>query len=208
MSNMDNRGGIRDKKNVKAFLVLLSILLLGFVFSGFLGDFISYPLNNSQIPSSFNLTIDINSISSALSSDVLNLYVNHNLVYSNTYTANGIYKIPFSIYSNGVYNFTIETSSNSYTDFYTYSNLDFSTYYSILNYYAIIIVFLGIGAIIYFLFRNSIMSEFILIFIFLFYLGYAISNPYTSSIYIEWLNFIIPVIAITGISIKTAFKYI
>ncbi len=206
MSNMDNRGGIRDKKNVKAFLVLLSILLLGFVFSA--GDFITYPLNNSQIPSSFNLTIDINSITSNLTSDVLNLYVNHNLVYTNTYTANGIYRIPFQIYSNGLYNFTISTSKNTYTDIYTYSALNLSTYYSILNYYAIVIIFLSIGAIVYFFFRRSILSEIILIFVFLFYLAYTITNPYTESIYIEWLNFIIPIIAIAGISIKMAFKYI
>jgi hypothetical protein len=106
-------------KNIKKLsintiaLFLIALLVLNSVHA----DSITYPFNNSNLATNqiYNLTLDINSISTTSTSDVAQIIVNNSIIYQNTYTANGLYHVPIEFFNSGMYNIKLKTTTTNET---------------------------------------------------------------------------------------------
>jgi len=178
-------------------LVFLSALLIVVMATNVsFADSITYPLNNSILSTNhiYNISIDINSISSALSSDTINLYVNNSLVYSNTYSSNGIYKIPMAFYNYGHYNISLVSSANKEINIvYTIPKPYFTAYSFYLNYYTDVIIIFAIGVILYvllyfFVKEIKLPRYLILIFTTIAVIIYLLSNPLSANVILYYIT--------------------
>lgn len=106
-------------------LVIIAVMLIAmpFLLNSVHADSITTPLNNSILSfgHSYNFTIDITHITNTSTSDIASLYINNSLVYQNTFTANGLYKIPIQFNNYGTFNVSLKTSQQSSILYYNYS---------------------------------------------------------------------------------------
>jgi hypothetical protein len=176
----------------KITAVLLFATLIVFA-SGI--DVITSPLNNSYLKNNAinNISINVNTISSTLTSDTLKLYANGNLIYSNTVSANGIYPIPIFISTNkSNITITLYTSSNAKNETYVYyiaQNSFIQKLMQFMNIYIYDIIALIIASLLLFLRRNRILSI-IAVFVLSIAIAYTLSitNIINESIYLVLLG--------------------
>lgn len=104
------------KKQLSINILALFVIAL-FVLNSVHADSITYPLNNSVLATNqiYNLTLDINSLSTTSTSDVAQIIVNNSIIYQNDYTANGLYHVPIEFYNSGTYNIKLKTTTTNET---------------------------------------------------------------------------------------------
>jgi hypothetical protein len=106
-------------------LTIIGVILIAipFLLNSAHADSITTPLNNSILSfgHSYNFTIDITHITNTTTSDIASLYINNSLVYQNTFTANGLYKVPIQFNNYGTFNVSLKTSEQSGILYYNYS---------------------------------------------------------------------------------------
>lgn len=164
----------RSKSSImRACAILFCFVLIGSLsVSNVFADSITTPLNNSilNIGQSYNITININSITTTATSDIATLLINNSIIYQNNFTSNGLYKIPIQFNNYGHFNISLITSTSKTID----QNISvpapmFQSELSTLNmyflyYFVIILIWFVSLFLSYFLFKgNDILSKFILL---------------------------------------------
>ena len=111
------------ERNKLLTIIAVMLIAMPFLINSVNADSITTPLNNSILSfgHSYNFTIDITHITTTSTSDTAYLYINNSLVYQNTFTANGLYKIPIQFNNYGTFNVSLKTSQQSSILYYNYS---------------------------------------------------------------------------------------
>ena len=111
------------ERNKLLTIIAVMLIAMPFLINSVNADSITTPLNNSILSfgHSYNFTIDITHITNTSTSDIASLYINNSLVYQNTFTANGLYKIPIQFNNYGTFNVSLKTSQQSSILYYNYS---------------------------------------------------------------------------------------
>ena len=111
------------ERNKLLTIIGVVLVVMPFLLNSVNADSITTPLNNSILSfgHSYNFTIDITHITTTSTTDTAYLYVNHSLVYQNTFTANGLYKVPIQFNNYGTFNVSLKTSQQSGILYYNYS---------------------------------------------------------------------------------------
>lgn len=171
------------------FLVFLSLSSVHNVYA----DSITTPLNNSNLVlgHTYNITIDITSITTVVTSDSVNLSVNGSLIYQHTYTANGLYQIPVQFNNYGVFSMQLATTTSHTTLYYTITKPVYYQFSKYFTYFSFIIILWIIGLTLLLLdkkvIKTGFLGDFGLMLVSVFSLIYILQNP-TININIYYLS--------------------
>jgi len=177
--------------NMRLSIIVVTLVLM-FMLIGSVGsvhaDTITSPLNNSILNYgyTYNLTLDITSINSLTTSDTASIYINNSLVYSNTYTANGLYHIPIMFDNYGKFVISLHTTTTNQSITYTIpSQINNFNYIYYLNYFNLIIILWIIAIAMFFLIKKianvPFLSYFVLILASIFSILYILMNTLSNT---------------------------
>jgi len=174
--------------NMRLSIIAVTLVLIFMLIGSVHADTITSPLNNSILNYgyTYNLSLDITSISSLTTSDTASIYVNNSLIYSTNYTANGLYHIPIMFNNYGKFIISLHTTTTNQSITYTIpSQINNFNYIYYLNYFNLIIILWIIAIAMFFLIKKianvTFLSYFVFILASIFSILYILMNTLSNT---------------------------